>query len=329
MWFPAALLAIAVVAQAAAALLSGVTPHRHNVDDLANAVMHDTHPYKVVLLGDSVTHIVAHKYRIGDPDEVADLTTHGYAGLPSSLFLLKRYLESGHRPKQVIIAASRGIFVMPMDHGMFNYYVTTTFKQPYERAFMRQHYVSYLDLRWRPAALSITTEVGEPLFSLLRHPGNDIWSAPGAAAANPVLENFPDDGVDAAILKDRLQEPDAIRPEARAILDEFCTLSHRYQFSLHIIWAPIAPRLRAGLEASGKLRDIDQQLLAIFRENHTDVSIDDSNDGHVYPYFDRLLIHIKGNGWEQLYANELTSYVHRFDGGSGAPAAALPDAAAR
>jgi hypothetical protein len=310
---PVALLLVAAIVEAAAYFLNGVTLHRHNVDDLASAVLHDRHPYKVVLLGDSVTHNVAHSYRIGEPDEVADLTTHAYAGLPSSLFLLKRYLESGHRPQHVIIAASRDIFVAPMDPDVFTYYVTSVFTQPYERNFLLAHYPRYVNYSWRPAVLSVTTRLGEPLFSLLRNPSNDIWSAPQVPVPNPILEAYRDDTVDQTVLGKKLEMPDVIRPEVQAILNEFCSLSQRYGFALHIIWAPSQQQVRLGLQANGKIIKIDEQLAALFKANQTAVSIDDSADRHSYPYFDRDLIHIKGLGWEQLYAGDLLAYVRGFE----------------
>jgi hypothetical protein len=311
---PTALLLVAVVTEVAATLLGGVTLHRHNVDDLANAVVYDTHPYRTVLLGDSVTHIVAHRFRIGAPDEVADLTTHALAGLPSSLFVLRRYLESGHRPRHVVIATTRDVFVLPMDKSMFGYYVTSVFTRPDERAFLTKYYGNYVDYSWRPAALSVTTRLGEPLFSLLRHPGSEIWSAREIPAATPHLERY-EDLVDPAALRDRIDEPDIVRPEARAVMREFCALSRQYGFALHLIWAPMQSDLHGRLVAVGKIRKINEQLAAVFSENHLDVPIEDSDDGQRYPYFDRTLTHIKGDGWEQLYALELSSYIHHLDSG--------------
>jgi hypothetical protein len=312
--FPAAVLAIALAVEGAAFLLRGVTLHRHNVDDLANAVMHDTHPYSVVLLGDSVTHNVAHKYRIGTADEVADLTTHAFAGLPGSLFLLERYLESGHRPQHVVLAVSRGIFVQPIDRGMFGYYVASVFTHADEREFLKKYYADYVDYRWRPAALSIMTRIGEPLFSLLRHPGSAIWAAPDLPSSNPILEQFPDDHEDESVFNGRINETTTIRPEARAVLEAMCRLSKRYGFQLHLVWAPVESRLRTELQANGNLQRIDAQLAAIFKESQTAVSIDDAGATKEYPYFDRGLIHIKGLGWEQQFALQLGSYIHQFEG---------------
>lgn len=310
---PVAILAFGLAIEAAAALLSGVTLHRHNVDDLASAVMHDTRPYRTVLLGDSVTHMVATQFRIGDADEVADLTTHAYAGLPSELFLLKRYLESGHRPRHVVLAVSRHLFTEPMDNATFSYYITSVFKLPNERAFLQRYYSEYVNYEWRPAALSMTTTVGEPILSLLRHPGNQIWSSPERPSPNPSLEHIPGYSDDEGVFQKILSAPTDIRPEARAVITEMCRVSQRYQFSLHIVWAPLEPRLRAALIASGAVPHIDDQLREIFRQNQTAASIVDSSDRQDYPYFDHALIHIRGLGWEQVYANELAAYIHDFE----------------
>jgi hypothetical protein len=319
---PLAILVVAAVAQAMAWMLAGVTLHRHNVDDLANAVMYDERPYRVVLLGDSVTHNVAHKYRIGDPDEVADLTTHAFAGLPSSLFLLKRYLEKGHRPQHAVLAVSRGVFTIPLDKGMFNYYIGSVFKLPYERSFLAKNYYSYLTHGWRPAALSVTTSIGEPLFSLIRRPGNDIWRAPETPLANPSLEQFLNDPDDAAVFQNYLDASATIRPESREVIEEMCRLSQQYGFSLHLVWAPVETRLLNALKANGTVQSINRQLAEIFKQSHTQVAVDDTDDQREYLYFDSGLMHIRGLGWEQTYANQLTAYIHHFEGDKGATATA-------
>lgn len=310
---PLALGTIAVVVEIAAYLLSGVTLHRHNVDDLANAVTHDNHPYRVVLLSDSVTHNVAHRFRIGDAGEVADLTTHFHAGLPSSLFLLTRYVESGHHPKHVVLAASPGTFVEPQAKDTFKYYVTSVFTLPKERDFLSRYYPTYLNYGWRPAALSITTKIGEPLFSLIRRPGDQIWTAPDAPSLHPVPESFPDLPYDEAVFKYRVNDPPEIRPEVRAVLREMCVLSRRFGFSLHVIWAPVQPKIRDALVASGKMQKLTDQLLKIAKETGASISIDDSNGQQEYPSFDYDTIHIKGVGWEQVYATQLGAYIHHFE----------------
>jgi poly-D-alanine transfer protein DltD len=104
-----------------------------------------------------------------------------------------------------------------------------------------------------------------------------------------------------------------VRPEVRAILNEICSLSRKYGFSIHIIWPPVQIKLHQALLANGSLQKIDAQISGIFKENGVPVTIDDSDSKHDYPYFDRDLVHIKGQGWEQLYANELTAYIHGFE----------------
>lgn len=313
---PLAALCVALAVEGIAALLDNVTPHRHNVDDLASAVTHDTRPYRTVLLGDSVTHNVSTEYRIGDVDEVADLTTHMLAGLPSAYFLLRRYVESGHHPQHVVLAISRRFLTAPIDKGTFEYYITSVFRAPYERQLLQEQYPDYVNYKWRPAALSMTTRIGEPFFSLLRHPSDQIWTSPATPSANPGLEHLQNYSEDEAVFAKFLSEPTAIRPEARALLSALCQLSKRHHFALHIVWAPVSPRLRDALRERGITQKINNELAEIFRENDTEVTIDDSSDGHDYPYFDHNLIHIRGLGWEQAYANELTAYIHRFEAGS-------------
>ncbi len=320
---PLALIAIAMAAEGVALVLRNVTLHRHNVDDLAYSVEHDRVPYPVVLLGDSVTHNVVHRYRIGAPGEVADLTTHAFAGLPSSFFLLRRYLMSGHRPRQVVLAASRDVFVYPIEKSMFTYYVASVFTSPYERHFLQSHYASYVDYSWRPAALNLTTRIGEPLFSLIRRPGDQIATAPEVAPSIPVPDRFPGYHADEAVIARKAADVWNVRPEARAILDEICRLSREEGFVFHLYWAPMQAELHDALKRSGKLAALDAELATIFSENGTRVSIDDSVDAQRYPYFDRGLMHIRGSGWEETYALELGAFIARTDQAAAAQPSAI------
>jgi hypothetical protein len=313
--FPLAALAIGLALEVPAYLLSGVTLHRDTVDDVASAVLHDKHPYRVVLIGDSVTHNVALKFRIGDAGEVADLTTHARAGLPSSLFLLRRYLENGNRPQIVVLAATRNIFVLPMSKETFELYVTSVFTLPGEREFLQKYYADYVDYRWKPAALSIQTKVADPLFSLIRHPRDEIWVPPDMPSPDPKLEQYPNLPADPAAFRAQVDIPFDVRPEARAVLTEICNLSQRYGFELDLVWPPMESRVRSVLEANGSLQHVNEQLAQLFAESHTHVAIVDSSTTRTYPYFDRELTHIRGSGWEQVYAAQLISYIHEFETG--------------
>ena len=309
---PVAALIVTAAAEVPAYFLSGVTLHRHVVDDLAAAVIHDPTPYKVALVGDSVTHIVTSRFRVGDPGEVADLTTHAQAGLPSSFFLIKRYLESGHRPQHVVLAISRYVLVSPLPKNTFQRYVQTVFTLPFERDFLRHEYHDYGDYRWKPALFSLETRVAEPLFSLARHPRDEIPVASQSPLPNPELEQLSSESIPAQYQL-RVDTPTEIRPEAATILTALCQLGRRYHFQLHVIWAPVQTDLWKVLETKGTLRRIDQQLTALAAANKVTISVVDASTEHSYPYFDHEYNHIRGVGWEQVYANQLTAYIHGFE----------------
>ena len=306
---PLAILGIGVVVELLAFALSGIPLHRHNVDDLATAVESDRVPYSVVLLGDSVTHMVSNKYRVGDPGVVADLTTHALAGLPSSMFLLKRYLESGHRPKLVVLAPSVHTLTEPMLKDQFDYYLTTVFTRPWEKEFLIRNYPSYVDYSWKPAAYSMTTRIGEPIFSLLRHPGTNIWITPELASEHPVLDQYPPADVDPAMIQKRIDNSSEIRPEGLAIVDELARLSQQYKFDLKIMWPPMYGPIHEGVVASGHLAALEKQITSIAQKEGVSVTFFDTNSLHVYPSFDPDLIHIKGAGWEQTYSNDMSNFV--------------------
>jgi len=148
---------------------------------------------------------------------------------------------------------------------------------------------------------------------LIRRPTDQIRVAPNVLSRHPVLESFPNLTYDGTVFKNWVNVPEEIRPEVRAVLKEMCALSRRYGFSLHVIWAPVQTKLRNALVASGKMRKLTDQLLEIVKETGTSISIDDSTDQQEYPSFDYDMVHIKGVGWEQVYANQLGAYIHRFE----------------
>jgi hypothetical protein len=254
--------------------------------------------------------MVTNKYRIGKPGVVADLTTHALAGLPSSLFLLKRYLESGHHPTLVVLAPSIHTLTEPMLNDQFDYYVTTVFTRPWEKDFLSRNYPSYVDYRWKPAAFNMTARLGEPLFSLARHPGTNIWIPPEVAAEHPVLEHFPGGEVDTAKINKRIKNSSDIRPEGVAILAELSRLAQQYKFELKIVWPPMLPLIHDGVVTTGRLAALEKRINEIVRSEGSSVTFFDTNSLRVYPSFDPDLIHIKGAGWEQTYANDLLSFVN-------------------
>ncbi len=307
---PTAALVIGIVAEVVAYGLSGVTLHRHNVDDLAAAVVSDPQNYPVVIVGDSTTHNVVHKYRIAGPGQVADLTTHFAAGPPTSMFLLRRMLESGHRPKLVIFAASVHTLTEPMDHGQFDTYLTSVWTRPWEKDFLVRNYPGYVNYQWRPAALNMTTRIGAAAISAVRHPSQSIWSSPVVASNHPVLERFQDEEPVTGRLELMINICTGILlPENSAVIEEFGKLSVQYGFQLVIVWPPMYPRLHQEISTSGKLASLQRAVNERMERVGARILFVDANSWHTYPYFDHDLIHIRGEGWEQVYANDLTEFI--------------------
>jgi hypothetical protein len=175
----------------------------------------------------------------------------------------------------------------------------------------------------------MTTKIGEPLFSLLRHPGDQIWVSPESPAEHPILDQISDYRPDPAIFKHIFASSWEMRPEARALLEAFCQLSLDYHFTLHLIWAPMTPNLRQALVSSGAIPRLNEQVSSILGNAKLDTTIYDSADEQNYPYFDRDLLHIRGQGWEQTYANQLTRYIHQFESDSDHHGVVDPTAAVR
>src|ERR1700679_469903 len=88
---PLAFVGLLILVQIVAMALSSVPLRRQRADELALAVLSDPADHQELLFGDSITRNVMRNYSVGSSEEVLNLATHLFVGLPGDILLLKRY----------------------------------------------------------------------------------------------------------------------------------------------------------------------------------------------------------------------------------------------
>ena len=166
--FPVAVLGIALIAQALAWALSGVTMRRNRTDELALSVLVDPSNYRVILLGDSITRNATARFALGPPGEIGNLATHAHFGMAGELLLLRRYLTTHAAPQYVVMAFAPAMYQRVSDIRLVRYALWHTFRGQEERKFLKSQFPDIDRRDWLPAAADLQVRVVEPFFSLLK-----------------------------------------------------------------------------------------------------------------------------------------------------------------
>jgi hypothetical protein len=307
--FPVALIVVAVVLEVLAAALSGVTPRRHTVDDLVAAVATDPADPPVVLLGDSVVHNITRIWKVGEPGTVADISSHGDAGLVAELLLLRRFIAAGHHPRRVLLIASPDVYAIEILPAGFSLYVDSTFTHADEKALLRQLYPQFVSNGWRPAALQVDHKIAAPLFSLLRNtpaalPVGDQVPNPRAAP-----ESLPANEFDPAMAAERTGSSLSLLAAPRQIMHDLCALSLSDGFTLDVAMPPTAPEILAVWRKTGALARFTAEMTGILSHDCHAGPLLQLGASHSYANFDRSSRHIRGSADEQAFASEIATLI--------------------
>jgi hypothetical protein len=324
---PLAALALALVAQFAASVLSDVRARRNRSDELALAVLTDPTDYRAVLLGDSITRNATARYALGADGEVANLSTHGHIGLAGEFLLLRRYLSAHSTPRHVVIAFAPDNYQIVSDARLLRYHLWHTFNAPAERSFLRSQ-VPDIDARERlPAIMDLQERIVEPLFSFVKEryhalTKNRVPTIPGGHI-DP--DERPERDLMAEPPGGSLQDmtraalPLTLAPVVSASLKAICALSAQRGFRVDVVWPPMPGEIESALLASGALPRLEDRIRDTMRECAVN-SIFDFNRIHGYTAFRRDMIHLLGEESEQQYASDLRNYLAALVRSSAGPA---------
>jgi hypothetical protein len=302
---PLAALGLAAICQVMAAALAHVPMRRTQVDELALAVLDDDRYHRIVLFGDSTTHMATRVYSVGD--DVADLSTQAYVGPWGDVVLLKRYLERHKPPRHVVISFVEDDFQEGGDIDKIRYFDWYTFDRPDEHALLTR-YVKGIDAReGYPAIMDPQIHILERIVSLMRRGLPQIPVAPRQPDASAPLEN--DDQSAPEVRLARANARFALGAAQKAALADLCRMSVRYGFRLDLALGPVHAEIRQARLATGTTEAVIGSLKTIVGQDCNAGPIFDFNDVRRYTNFNRDSVHLRGDGWYQRFASDLRDYL--------------------
>lgn len=316
--FPVAMLAMALIAQALAWALSGVTMRRNRTDELALSVSSDPTNYRVLLLGDSITRNATARFALGAPGEVGNLATHAHFGMAGELLLLQRYLATHAAPQYVVMAFAPAMYQRVSDIRLVRYTLWHTFRGQEEQSFLKSQFPDIDRRDWLPAAADLQVRVVEPFFSFLKARYLTLRRNDAARIGSGYLD--PDPNTPTTTSKPVSAEVDRVvaeglktvdTPVNAEVLHRVCALAERYGFRVKLVWPPMAVELESALAAGGALAQLQEKMRAIMAGQCEVEEIFDFNRVRTYTIssFHLDMIHLFGDGWEQRYASDLRHYL--------------------
>jgi hypothetical protein len=315
---PVALLGFALLAEALAWTLAGVTMRRSRTDELALSVVSDPTNYRVILLADSITRNATARFALGPPGEVGNLATHAHFGVVGELLLLQRYLRTHATPQYVVLAFAPAMYQKVGDIRQVRYTLWYTFRDREERDLLKAEFPDIDDRDWLPAAADLQVRVFEPLLSLLKSQYLALRrkdpARVGAGSSEPDADAPTDASqqgqaaVDRAIA-DNLRNLRA--PTYVEVLQRLCSLAQQYGFGIKVAWPPMPAELERALLQQGALVPLQRLMRALVADRCLGDEGFDFNRVRTYTAsnFHIDMVHLFGDGWEQRYASDLRHYL--------------------
>lgn len=317
--FPAALVGVALACEAVAYGLRGTQPLRNYLDYLVVAAEQDRTSARWLVLGDSTTQNVLRQFKLGPPERVANLTTHGGAGLPSMFLLLRRYLATHEPPRAIILALSPEMFLNLPDETTAGTWLMPVFIRDDEQAWLARFYPSAGPRGWTPAAADLKRRVFHPATGLLALNRDRLQG--GTEAPSPDIPVEPPAEPQPYAVRaetERAESPLAFESMARATLTDICRLARARGIEVHVLRAPMPARVRATWVANGSLDWLDREVGTLMARECGAFELADLSAEVRPPNFDSVGAHIVGRGWANQYALALRGYIDRHDGLLGA-----------
>ena len=312
--FPAALVGVALACEAVAYGLRGTQPLRNYLDYLVVAAEQDRTNARWLVFGDSTTQNVLRAFSLGPPERVANLTTHGGAGLPSMYLVLRRYLATHEPPRAIILALSPEMFLNLPDETTAGTWLMPVFIRDDEQAWLARFYPSAGPRGWTPAAADLKRRVFHPATGLLaptrdRLQGGTEAPSPGIPVELPVAPQ--PYAVQAEV--ERAESPLAFESMARATLTDICRLARAKGIEVHVLRAPMPARVREARVRGGDFDRLDREVGALMAQECGEFEMADMSAEVRPPNFDSVGAHIVGRGWANQYALALQGYMDRRD----------------
>jgi hypothetical protein len=309
---PLAMLVLALGAEALAFGLDAVRYRRHDLDLLAlNVDRPVPQPApRVVLFGDSVTQDILKVYKIGEPGQVANLTTNKASGLVGAYLLLKRYLANNPAPRHVLFASTPEFYTFVPEGETARIYLMSVFRKADEKIFLNA-FQGQVEPAFSPAILNLDQHIGLKLLALMapRPNGLIMGTAPIMqikAYNNPQnITSF----LRADIIK-RGTSPLLVPSENASLLEKICALAALHGMKLHFYHAPI-PQGTAHIWNDNKYLDIFEAQRNEILEKHCAKSAPNINtELQIIPNWGmRDADHLLRYQWTNVYAARLNEIL--------------------
>lgn len=313
LFLPAAFLGFALVIEGVAYELRGIQPFRNSLDTIAVAAERVHGNARWLIFSDSLTQHVLMDFALGPPDEIANLTTHAGAGMPSMYLLLRRYLSTHAAPKAILLAMSPETFTTIPSEKSGAFWLTPTFLRPDEQAWLSQFYPSAHVSRWIPAAFDLKASVLDPLTGLLAGPRDKLITGAEQPDPNmPVEPPLPPTKIDMAIDQERAANHLELT-SSRDVLTDICHIARQDGIAVHLILVPLPAAVRKVWTERGDLAHLNQQVTDLLTKQCGQFSLYDMSNMVQTPNFGYGGTHIVGHGWQNRYALALKKYIDSVD----------------
>lgn len=311
---PVSVIALALLAEGAALLLRDAPLRRHPLDRLVATVTALQADHRVAVLGDSITQDVFDAYKLDLDGRVANLTANRASGIPGVLLLLRRYTATNRAPAHVVIASTPEFFGFLPRQATAETYLSTVFRRPEERSWLRDRLSDLRPPTWRPAILRVDDQLFLPLVGALMPVPSRLPGGSAELADGRPLERPGGNAISKEIALARADRSLELRPEALRLLAELCQLAASIDARLHILWAPMPASTHDKWADSGALARYRSALEGAVKGDCQPVAFTDFNSPEPYPdYAFRDPDHLRRPGWASRYAIRLRSYLQRLD----------------
>jgi hypothetical protein len=306
---PLAVGAIIVAGQIAAMSLANMPLRRQRTDDLPLAVETDPLTHRVILIGDSITRNATRRYNVGSEADVLNLATNALIGLTGSELMIQRYLAKHTPPQFLVIIATPNMYATLQNVANHHYYLWNVFRRPDERAFLKQVYPAIDSHGWLPAVFDLQQRIVEPAVSALirsRPHYDPIGKDPDPSTP---LEADNTSATSPEALVERMNDSTTLKSAPAAALRRMCELSNRYGFKIDIVWPPSPKAVVDHWNETGAIGKLESEIHRALGPGCEDVPFTNLNAVHVYTVFDHVGFHLRGDGWEQFFADQLKRHI--------------------
>jgi hypothetical protein len=205
------------------------------------------------------------------------------------------------------------------DLRLSRYHLWHTFTLPRERKFLRTYHPGMENRDGLPAILDFQEQVVDPAMSLAKN----RWEKARGAGPLSIPKGWTEPNAGAHVLYSSNAEANtdhrsesaerdlSLVNASEAVLSKLCELSRTKGFAIEFVWPPMPESIHTALRGSGALSALEAKIRSTMNGRCRLGQFVDLNDRRTYrsSSFHHDLLHLFGDGWEQLYASDLREYL--------------------